>query len=140
MIQKLSFTTVLAAVIKKVEENTCLRCYDGVPNNAPTPFYFAEIAGQIPDPSKTMWKERYQIFIHAFAPGTKDGTSSSIYIFDAIQKLEESLTEAIEIPEDYELIMQTPTGVQQILDEQDGTKHAIMGYDFTIFYGYKMKI
>ena len=64
MIKKLSFTTVLAAVIKKVQDNTGLRCYDSVPENAPMPFYFAEIVGQIPDPSKTMWKEKYQIFIH----------------------------------------------------------------------------
>ncbi|OLS39139.1 DUF5072 family protein [Bacillus sp. MRMR6] len=136
MIKKLSFTTVLAAVIKKVQDNTGLRCYDSVPSNAPMPFYYAEIVGQVPDPSKTMWKERYQIFIHVFA----DGQNGSVPIFDAIQKLEEALSEEIELPEEYEVIMQTPTGVQQIMDEADGTKHAIMGYDFTIFYGYKMKI
>jgi hypothetical protein len=136
MIQKLSFTTVLAAVIKKVQDNTGLRCYDSVPLNAPMPFYHAEMVGQVPDPSKTMWKEKYQIFIHVFV----DGTSGSVKIFDAIKKLEEAMTEAIELPADYDLIMQTPTGVQQIFDEPDGSKHAIMGYDFTIFYGYKMKI
>lgn len=136
MIQKLSFTTVLAAVIKKVEENTGLRCYDSVPVDAPMPFYYAEIVGQVPDPSKTMLKERYQIFIHTFA----DGSNGSVALFDAIQKLEEAMTEAIELPPEYELIMQVPSGVQQIIDEKDGSKHAIMGYDFTIFYGYKMKI
>lgn len=136
MIQKLSFTTVLAAVIKKVEENTGLRCYDSVPVDAPMPFYYAEIVGQVPDPSKTMLKEKYQIFIHTFA----DGSNGSVALFDAIKTLEEGMTEAIELPPEYELIMQVPSGVQQIIDEIDGSKHAIMGYDFTIFYGYKMKI
>ena len=136
MIKKLSFTTVLAAVIKKVQDNTGLRCYDSVPQNAPVPFYHAEMVGQVPDPSKTMWKERYQIFVHVFA----DGKEGSVKIFDAIQKLEEAMSEVIKLPDEYEVIMQTPTGVQQILDEQDGFKHAILGYDFTIFYGYKMKI
>lgn len=135
MITKLSFTTVLAAVIKKVQDNTGLRCYDSVPLNAPMPFYHAEMVGQVPDPSKTMWKERYQIFIHVLTDG-----GSSVKMFDAIKKLEEAMTEAIALPEEYEVIMQTPTGVQQIFDEADGSKHAIMGYDFTIFYGYKMKI
>lgn len=136
MIQKLSFVTVLAAVIKKVQDNTGLSCYDNVPVDAPLPFYYAEIVGQVPDPSKTMWKERYQIYIHVWA----DGSNGSVAVFEAIQKLEEAMTEAIELPEGYELIMQTPTGVQRIIDEADGSKHAIMGYDFTIFYGYKMKI
>jgi hypothetical protein len=136
MIKKLPFTTVLAAVIKKVQDNTGLRCYDSVPSDAPRPFYYAEIVGQVPDPSKTMWKERYQIFIHVFA----DGKNGSVPVFGAIQKLEEAMSEAIELPEEYEVVMQTPTGVQQIMDEPDGSKHAIMGYDFNIFYGYKMKI
>jgi len=136
MMQKLSFTTVLAAAIKKVEEKTGLRCYDKIPTDAPMPFYRAEMVGQIPEPSKTMWKETYQIFFHVFA----DGRNGSVPVFDAIQKLEEALTEAIELPEGYELIMQTPTGLQRIFDEEDGAKHAIIGYNFTVFYGYKIKI
>lgn len=136
MMQKLSFVTLLAAVINKVEENTGLRCYDAIPADAPMPFYYAEIVGQVPDPSKTMWKERYQVFIHTFA----DGSNGSVEVFNAVQNLEEALTQEIDLPDDYDLVMQTPTGVQQILDEKDGSKHAIMGYDFTVFYGYKMKI
>jgi hypothetical protein len=136
VIQKLSFTTVLSSIIKKVEEKTGLRCYDSIPADAPVPFYFAEIVGQLPDPSKTMLKERYQVFIHVFA----DGTNGSIPVFNGIQKLEESLSEEIELPEEYEVVMQMPNGLQRIIDETDGTKHAVMGYDFVIFYGYKMKI
>lgn len=136
MIQKLSFTTVLSSIIKKVEERTGLRCYDSIPADAPVPFYFAEIVGQLPDPSKTMLKERYQVFIHVFA----DGSNGSVPVFEGIQKLEESLSEEIELPEEYEIVMQIPNGLQRIIDEPDGIKHAVMGYDFVIFYGYKMKI
>lgn len=136
MIQKLSFTTVLSSIIKKVEENTGLRCYDSIPADAPVPFYYAEIVGQLPDPSKTMLKERYQVFIHVFA----DGSNGSVPVFDGIQKLEEAMSEEIELPEDYEVVMQVPNGVQRIMDEEDKKKHAVMGYDFVIFYGYKMKI
>jgi len=132
----LSFTTVLSSIIRKVEENTGLRCYDSVPLNTPVPYYFAEIVGQLPDPSKTMLKERYQVFIHVFA----DGSNGSVPVFNEIQKLEEAMTEAIELSEEYEVILQVPSGVQRIIDEEDGSKHAVMGYDFVIFYGYKMKI
>ena len=64
---KLSFTTVLAAVIQKVEQNTGLRCYDSIPKDAKMPFYHAEMVGSIPEKSKTMQKDRYQVFIHVFA-------------------------------------------------------------------------
>lgn len=136
MLQKLSFVEVLSSVQKKVEENTRVRCYDSIPKNAVVPYYFVEIVGQAPEPSKTMWKEKYQIFIHAFA----DGSSGSIPIFDLIQKLEEALTERIRIPEQFDLLMQTPTGVQRIIREEDETKHAVMGYDIVVCYGFKTKI
>lgn len=140
MFQKLSFTTVLAAVIQKVEGNTGQRCYDSVPANAPMPYYHVEMLGTIPEKSKTMEKDRYQTVIHVHAEGTKNGVTSSDHLFKEIQKLEEALTEDIELPGDYEVTLQVPSGVSQILDEVDGTKHAIMGYDFVIFSGYKMKI
>ena len=136
MMKKLSFVTLLAAVIQKVEENTGLRCYDAVPKDTAPPYYQAVFAGQLPEPNKTMLKERYQIHIHAVA----DGTNGSVAIFDLIQKVDEAMTEHIELPEDYELIMQTPTGAQPPYLDEDGTMRSIIGYDLTIFYGYKMKI
>lgn len=135
MLQKLSFTTVLAAVIQKVEENTGLRCYDSVPVNAPMPYFHAEMLGSIPEKSKTMMKDRYQSVIHVHAEGPE-----SVQLFDAIHKLEEALTEDIELPGDYEVTLQVPNGVSQIINEADGTKHGVIGFDFVVFSGYKMKI
>lgn len=135
MLQKLSFISVLAAVIQKVEANTDLRCYDAVPKDNLVPYYHVEMLGSIPEKSKTMQKDRYQVVIHAHTEG-----GGSTKIFEAIQKLEEALTEDIELPGDYEVTLQVPHGVSQILDEADGTKHAVIGYDFVVFTGYKMKI
>lgn len=137
MYQKLSFTSVLAAIIQKVEQNTGLRCYDGIPKDAKMPYYHVQMIGTIPEPSKTMQKDRYQVVIHVFADAPN---SSSVPIFEAIQKLEEALTEDIELPGDYEVTLQIPNGLSQILDEEDGTKHAVLGYDFVVFSGYKVKI
>lgn len=135
MLQKLSFISVMAAIISKVEANTQLRCYDVIPNNAPLPFYHVEMLGNIPEKSKTMEKERYQTVIHVFAEG-----GSSVKVFEAINALEEALSEEIELPGDYEVTLQVPNGVSQILDEADGAKHAVIGYDFVVFSGYKIKI
>lgn len=135
MLQKLSFIDVLAAVIQKVQMNTNIRCYDSVPLNATTPYYHAEFLGSVPEPNKTMQKDRYQVVIHVHTEG-----NGSVAVFDAIHKLEEALTEEIALIGDYEVTLQTPNGVSQIYDEIDGTKHAVMGYDFVIFSGYKMKI
>lgn len=135
MIQKLSFIEVLSGIIDLVEAKTGIRCYDDIPLNAELPFYFAEIVGQEPEPSKTTWKENYHVNIHAFTEG-----GSSIPIYDAIQALEEAMTEEIHIPKGYELIRQHPTGLQRILTEEDGVKHAVLGYEFLIMYGYKIKL
>lgn len=135
MYQKLSFTDVLASIISKVETNTGLKCYDSIPKDTIVPYYHAEMLGSIPEKSKTMLKDRYQAVIHVH---TESG--GSVKVFEAIKNLEEALTEDIELSGGYEVTLQVPNGVSQILDEADGTKHAIIGYDFVIFSGFKMKI
>lgn len=137
MLQKLSFIDVLAAVIQKVQANTGLRCYDSVPLNATMPYYHAEFLGSVPEPNKTMQKDRYQVVIHAHAAAPE---GSSVKIYDAIHKLEEALSEDINLSGDYEVTLQVPNGVSQIMDMADKTKHAVIGYDFVVFSGYKMKI
>ena len=135
MLQKLSFISILAAVIQKVEANTVLRCYDAVPKDGSLPYYHVEPFGTLPEKSKTMQKDRYQVIIHVHTDG-----GGSTKVLEAIQKLEEALTEDIELQGEYEVTLQVPNGVSQILDEADGTKHAVVGYDFVVFSGYKMKI
>src|SRR5699024_10295213 len=129
------FTSIIASIIKQVRLNTELPCYDSVPLNAPKPFYVAEMVGSLPEKSKTMMKDRYQVVMHVFAEG-----GSSVPIYNAIQKLEESLTVNIEFTDDYEVTLQIPTRVNQIMDQADGSKHAVVGIDFVMFSGYKMKI
>lgn len=135
MYQKMSFTSIIASIIKQVRVNTGLPCYDSVPINAPKSFYVAEMVGSLPEKSKTMMKDRYQVVMHVFTEG-----GSSVPIYNAIQKLEEALTVDIELPDDYEVTLQIPTGVNQIMDQADGSKHAVVGFDFVVFSGYKMKI
>lgn len=135
MKSKLSFVDVLANCIRLVENKTGKRCYDHIPLNAPLPHYSAEIVGQEPVPSKTMWKESFDVYIHSFAQGP-----SSMGIFDAIQEVEEAFTIKLPLPDGYQVLMQQPMGLQApIMNNEDGAKHAVTGYKITILYGYKTK-
>src|SRR5690606_589254 len=116
MYQRLSFISLIAAIIQKVEQNTGLRCYDAIPKDAKLPFYHVEMVGTIPEPSKTTQKDRYQVMIQVFADAPN---GSSVPIYEAIHKLEEALTEQVELPDDYEVTLQIPNGLSQIMEEED---------------------
>ena len=136
MYKQLGLVDLIQAIQKKVEDKTGLKCYDSVPDNAPSPFYFAEVVGKRPAHSKTMYRDIFTVWIHAIAePG-----NSSVQIYELIQKLEEALTEDIGLPEEYELVMQTDNGIQTIKTDETNEKHAVLAYEFMICYGFKCKI
>ena len=41
--QRIGLTTLIASIQDKIQTRTKLKCYDSVPGNAPSPFYFAEV-------------------------------------------------------------------------------------------------
>ncbi|MGY3766839.1 DUF5072 family protein [Vagococcus vulneris] len=135
MIKKLSFVDVLAGVLDVLRQHTDYDVYDHFPKDTELPFIHVEIVGQTTVPSKTMWKEDYQLFIHGWA----EGSESSVPIFDLIQSIEEAMTVEVSLPEGYELLIQRPLGVQQILKDEDDVRHTIIGYSLQILYGYKTK-
>ncbi len=135
MYKRLGLVDLISAIQLKVEDKTGLKCYDAVPSNAPSPFYFAEVVQKKADNTKTMLRDVFTVFIHAVA----EPTGSSEQIYDLIQKLEEALSEEIELPEEFELILQTENGLQALKTDETDEKHAVISYDFTVCYGYKFK-
>ena len=136
MYKQLGLVDLISAIQKKVKERTGIVCYDAVPQNAPSPFYFAEVVGKRPAHSKTMYRDVFTVWIHVIAePG-----ESSVQVYDLIQRLEEALTEDISLPEEFELIMQTNNGVQTIKTDETNEKHAVLSYEFMVCYGFKCKI
>lgn len=136
MYKQLGLVDLISAIQEKIEAKTGLKCYDAVPDNAPSPFYFAEVIRKRQAHSKTMWRDVFTVWIHAI---TEPG-DSSVGIYDLIQKLEESMTEDIDLPEGYELVMQTNNGVQTIKKDETNEKHAVLDYEFMVCYGFKCKI
>lgn len=135
MYKRLGLVDLISAIQLKVEDKTGLKCYDAVPSDAPSPFYFAEVVQKKADNTKTMLRDVFTVFIHAVA----EPTGSSEKIYDLIQKLEEVLSEEIELPEEFELILQTENGLQALKTDETDEKHAVISYDFTVCYGYKFK-
>lgn len=135
MYKQLGLVDLIAAIQKKVAERTGVPCYDAVPQNAPSPFYFAEVVGKRPAHSKTMWRDVFTVWIHVIAEPGK----SSVQVYELIQQLEEVMTEEIILPEGFELVMQTNSGIQIIKTDETEEKHAVLGYEFMVCYGYKAK-
>ena len=133
--QKLSPTVLLAAIQEKVESLTGLTCYDAVPVNAESPFYFAELLRILPANTKTMYRDNYTVWIHCIA----EKSDSSVGVYRLIEQLEEALTEDITLPEPFTLVMQTDGGVQTIKTDESGEKHAVVTFEFMVCYGFKCK-
>lgn len=136
MYKQLGLVDLIHGIQAKVEEKTGVKCYDAVPRNAPSPFYFAEVIGKRPAHTKTMYRDVYTVWIHAIA----QPENSSVQIYEMIQQLEETLTEDISLPEGFELILQASNGVQTIKTDETNEKHAVLSFEFTVCYGFKCKI
>lgn len=136
MYKQLGLVDLISAIQEKVQSNTNIVCYDTVPDNVPSPFYFAEVVGKRPAHSKTMWRDIFVVWIHAIA----EQGGSSVQVYEMIQNLEAALTEDIELPEGFELIMQTDNGIQTIKKDETGEKHAVLAYEFMVCYGFRCKI
>ena len=136
MLKKIGIVDLIAAIQANEEKNTEMKCYDAVPDNAPSPFYSAEVVAIRPSNTKTMWCETYTVWIHAISSPSDAKTE----IYELIQKLEESMTEEIQLPSEFNLVSQSSTGLQAL--KQDGTTewHAVLSYEFKISYGFRCKI
>ena len=137
MLKKLGFVEFIKAVMDRVEEGTEYRCYDAIPKNAPSPFYFAEIVGLRPENTKTMYVDVFTVFIHVIADPQPN--NSSVKLYQMIQGLEEAMTKDIDIDCQYTLIKQTSSGLQTIQTDETKEKHGVLGYEFNIAYGFKTK-
>ena len=134
--KKMGLTVLIASIQRLVELSTSTKCYDAVPLNAESPFYFAEVVRVTPSNTKTMYRDLFSVQIHAIAKKEK----SSVGIYQLLQNLQEALSEDITLPEPFELIMQTDGGVQTIKEDETGEKHAVINFEFMVCYGFICKV
>ena len=134
--QKLSPVTLIAALQNRVQAATGLKCYDHVPFNAESPFYFAELVRTQPSNTKTMFRDNYTVWVHCIA----EKSDSSVPVYGMIQGLQEAMTQDIVLPEPFEFIMQTDDVIQVIKTDETVEKHAVLVYEFMVCYGFKCKL
>lgn len=134
MQSRLNPTLVRAAVINRIKEFTGKECHDKVPHDAEVPFYAIPAVLQKVDDSKTMARDTFEILIHAFADG-----STSVNIDNMTTALYEAFSQYIDLGE-YEVTLQQFEGVNQILEQDDGSDMAVVSLKITVLYGFKMKI
>ena len=139
--QRLGLVDLIKSIQTRVEDHTGLQCYDAVPRNAPSPFYFAEVIRTTPANTKTMFRDNFTVWIHCIAAPPEHGDPvSSVGVYKLIEDLQEALTEDIELPDPFELIMQTDGGVQTIKTDETRERHAVVVFDFMVCYGFRCKI
>ena len=134
-LRQLSLVDLVAAVQKRVEDGTGLKCYDFVRDNTPAPFIFIEVVRVQPADTKTTFRKSYEMYLHIIS----DGKHTSVPLFEHIQEVQEALTEDIILPEPYHLISQTDGGVQTIQTDETGEKHAVIPLTIIVSYGWKIK-
>ena len=135
MLRKISITTLMAKIIDLVETNTGKRCYDAVPNNAPSPFYYLELVSVKPKNTKTMYVASYNFQFHCI----EEVDYSSVKIHTLIQELEEALTQNLSLDDPYNVIRVVDNGVTVIKTDETGEKHAVCPVSFEISYGFICK-
>lgn len=134
MLKKVSIGDIHAGIKDKIEKKTGLKAYDVVPDDEPNPLVVIQAIGKQDNSTKTMYIEDFKFYIHAICEGN---TSENIY--NLIQKVEEALTEPIDLEGESWLVSQTQDGVLQILTEDTGEKHAVLQYSLKVCYGFKCK-
>lgn len=137
MLKKLGFIEFIKAVMDRVENGTEYRCYDAIPKNTPSPFYFAEIVGLRPENTKTMYVDVFTVYVHVIADPQRN--DSSIKLYSMIQDLEEAMSKDIDINCEYTLVRQVSSGLQNIQTDETKEKHGVLAYEFHIAYGFKTK-
>ena len=135
MYKQLSLVDLVAAIRNRINNNSNITCYDCVEDNLPAPFCFAEVVRVSPADTKTMYVKSYEVCVHVIA----EAGNTSVPIYGHIKDVQEAMSEDIELPCYVHLVSQTDAGVQTILTDETGEKHAILDYVFSIAYGYKIK-
>lgn len=135
MLKQFPITELIKAIQTQVRAGTGMKCFDHVEKDEESPFYYVEFRQSRPGNSKTMFVQDYIVYIHVVT----EESESSVPVYKYIELLEEALTQDINIPDPYNLVMQVDNGVQSIYREETGEIHGIVNFTFRISYGWKCK-
>lgn len=137
MLRRLSPTELLSVLINHVESRTGIRLYDN-PEGKKSPFYSFDSIEREPNNTKTMFMDRFSLSIHCISAPPL-GEYSSQPVLEMENRLEEALTDELELPEPYELVHQECQGINAVKRDPSGEGHAVVSYNFDVCYGFRCK-
>lgn len=136
MLQRLSIGQFLGCVIDELERRTGVPChYD--PEGMPSPFFSVQLVKTEPANTKTMFIDRFEVWVHAISEPTKPYSPAKA--LELVQRLEEAMTEDIELPEPFSLFRQECGGLQTLKRDPTDEGHAVISYSFHVCYGLRCK-
>ena len=133
---KLPISDLMALFIECVEKSG-LKCYDGVPDNAESPFYICELIGIEPKDTKTMYVDAFTFYVHCIAKSELN--KSSLGVFNMIDDLREQLTNELYLSNPFNILDMVDNGLIVMKTDETGEKHAIESITINVCYGFKCK-
>ena len=138
MIKRLSILDMHVAIQNLIEEYSDLELLDGIPKNHPAPFTFFEIVEKVPDDTKTMFVDKFTIYIHIISK--KEINDSSVPHYKNVQSIEEVFTKRMKLDEPFDIFRQSNEGIISNTVDETGERHAVLSMAFWVSYGFKVKI
>lgn len=136
MNRRMSLGEFLACLIGAIEGRTGIGCFDS-PENVPSPLYSVELTGTEQADTKTMYVDKYKVWVHCISKPTEPYSNAPV--LELVQKLEEALTDEIDVPEGFRLVRQDFEGVQTLKRDETGEGHAVLAFSFSVCYGFRCK-
>ena len=96
--------------------------------------YYVQVVKTQTTGSKTSYCETITVWIYAVCPSNDQHEKNNM-----LNALNEALTEDIELPQPYILVMQKDSGRQQTDQKENDKREAVEAYDFVVSYGLKFK-
>lgn len=136
MLQRLGVAQFLGCLIDHIESRTGHPCYDD-PNNRASPLYSVQVSRVEPVDTKTMFADSYEVWVHCIAEPTVPYSNAPVLAL--VESLEEAMTEEVELPEPFQLLLQSYGGMQTLKQDESHEGHAVLVYTFRVCYGFRCK-
>ncbi|MCG4732711.1 DUF5072 domain-containing protein [Casaltella massiliensis] len=132
--QRINLNDLISAVETQVKERTGVECSSQIRETAGEPYYYIQVVKTQTTGSKTSYCETITVWIYAVCPSNDQHEKNNM-----LNALNEALTEDIELPQPYILVMQKDSGRQQTDQKENDKREAMEAYDFVVSYGLKFK-
>lgn len=136
MLKRISIAEFLGCLIDHIEANTGIKCCDD-PDNVPSPLYGVQFVRSEPCNTKTAFVDMFEVYVHCISEPVHPYSNAPV--LELVEKLEEAMTDDLELPEPFIVQRQVYNGLTELKKDESGEGHAVLGLAFYICYGFRCK-